>query len=141
MIILICYDISAFFDKEVLGDLLDELNCIGVDPRALRLFYQLNKNTKVRIRTGAGDSAWGEVGDIIGQGSSSAAKVSALNLSRKLDRVFEGNTELATYGAVKQHPYSFQDDVLTQVEGLRSANVKMTEVKNLMQTELNKSKS
>ena len=144
MIILICYDISAFFDKEVLGDLLDELNCIGVDPRALRLFYQLNKNTKVRIRTGAGDSAWGEVGDIIGQGSSSAAKVSALNLSRKLDRVFEGSTELATYGAVKQHPYSFQDDVLTQVEsveGLRAANVKMTEVMDLMQTKLNKSKS
>ena len=144
MIILICYDISAFFDKEVLGDLLDELNCIGVDPRAQRLFYQLNKNTKVRVRTGAGDSDWGEVGDIIGQGSSSAAKVSALNLSRKLDRVFEGNTELATYGAVKQHPYSFQDDVLTQVEsveGLRAANVKMTEVRDLMQTKLNKSKS
>ena len=67
-----------------------------------------------------------------------------MNLSRKLDRVFEGSTELATYGAVKQHPYSFQDDVLTQVEsveGLRAANVKMTEVMDLMQTKLNKSKS
>ena len=51
---------------------------------------------------------------------------------------------MAKYGAVKQHPYSFQDDVLIQVESvedLRATNVKMTEVMNMMQTELNKTKS
>ena len=64
MIILICYDISGFFDKEVLGDLMEEMHSIGVDPRAQRLFYKLNKNTKVKVRTGCGDSEWGEVGDI-----------------------------------------------------------------------------
>ena len=104
----------------------------------------MNKNTKVKVRTGCGDSEWAEVGDIIGQGSGGAAKVSALNLSRKLDRVFDGSTEMAKYGAVKQHPYSFQDDVLIQVESvedLRAANVKMSEVMNMMQTELNKTKS
>ena len=37
MIILICYDISGFFDKQVLGDLMEELHSIGVDPRAQRL--------------------------------------------------------------------------------------------------------
>ena len=144
MIIIVCYDISGFFDKEVLGDVMEELNSIEVAPRAQRLFYKLNEATKVKVRTGCGDSEWGEVGDILGQGSGGAAKVSALNLSRKLDRVFEGSTELAKYGAVKQHPYSFQDDVLIPVEStndLRSINVKMTEVMNLMQTELNKTKS
>ena len=48
------------------------------------------------------------------------------------------------YGAVKQHPYSFQDDVLIQVESvedLRAVNVKMTEVMNMMQTKLNTTKS
>ena len=48
------------------------------------------------------------------------------------------------YGAVKQNPYSFQDDVLIPVENvedLRGANVKMTEVMNMMQTELNRTKS
>ena len=144
MIILVCYDISGFFDKEVLGDVMDELNSIGVNPRAQRLFYKLNKDTKVKVRTGCGDSEWGEVGNILGQGSGGAAKVSALNLSRKLDRVFDGSTEMAMYGAVKQHPYSFQDDVLIPVESvedLSAVNVKMTEVMNMMQTELNKTKS
>ena len=51
---------------------------------------------------------------------------------------------MAKYGAVKQHPYSFQDDVLAPVESvedLRAVNVKMTMVMDLMQTELNKNKS
>ena len=144
MIILVCYDISGFFDKEVLADVVEELHSIGVDPKAERLFYKLNEATRVKVRTGCGDSEWGEVGDILGQGSGGAAKVSALNLSRKLDHLFNGNTEMAKYGAVKQHPYSFQDDVLVPVESvedLRAVNIKMTMVMDLMQTELNKNKS
>ena len=144
MIILVCYDISGFFDKEVLADVVEELHSIGVDPKAERLFYKLNEATRVKVRTGCGDSEWGEVGDILGQGSGGAAKVSALNLSRKLDHLFDGSTEMAKYGAVKQHPYSFQDDVLVPVESvedLRAVNIKMTMVMDLMQTELNKTKS
>ena len=100
--------------------------------------------TRVRVRTGCGYSEWGEVGDILGQGSGGAAKVSALNLSRKLEAVFQDSAELAKYGAIKQEPYSFQDDVLIPVdtiEGLLSVNVKMTAVMNTMQTKLNKTKS
>ena len=144
MIILVCYDISGFFDKDVLADVVEELHSIGVDPKAERLFYKLNEATRVKVRTGCGDSEWGEVGDILGQGSGGAAKVSALNLSRKLDHLFNGSTEMAKYGAVKQHPYSFQDDVLVPVESvedLRAVNIKMTMVMDLMQTELNKNKS
>ena len=46
---------------------------IRVDLKAQRLFYKLNKDTKVKVRTGCGDSEWGKVGDIIGQGSGRAA--------------------------------------------------------------------
>ena len=128
----------------MLADVVEELHSIGVDPKAERLFYKLNEATRVKVRTGCGDSEWGEVGDILGQGSGGAAKVSALNLSRKLDHLFNGSTEMAKYGAVKQHPYSFQDDVLVPVESvedLRAVNIKMTMVMDLMQTELNKNKS
>ena len=73
LIVLVCYDISGFFDKEVLVDAMDELYNIGVDPRAYRLFYGLNEATRVRVRTGCGYSDWGEVGDLLGQGSGGAA--------------------------------------------------------------------
>ena len=144
LIVLVCYDITGFFDKEVLADAMNELHSIHVDPRAYRLFYRLNESTRVRVRTGCGYSDWGEVGELLRQGSGGAAKVSALNLSRKLDNGFEGNEELAKYGSVKQQPYSFQDDVLIPVdniEGLLAVNVKMTSVMNSMQTRLNQTKS
>ena len=144
LIIIACYDIKSFFDKEVLGDLMDEMNTIEIDPRAQRLFYKLSRDTRIRVKTSCGLSEAGEAGDIIGQGSGGAAKLSALNLARKLERVFENSNEMASYGTIKQHPYSFQDDILTQIESveeLRSANVKMAETMELMQTQLNESKS
>ena len=49
------------------------------------------------FRTGCGESEWGDVGDILGQGRRGAAKVSALNLSRKLDQLFGGSTEMAKF--------------------------------------------
>ena len=123
-IVLIPYDISKFFDKEVLLDAMQELHSIGVDPRAYRLFYKLNKNTRIKVRTGCGDSEYEEVGDILGQGSGGAAKVSALNLSRKLDRVFEDDKDIVGYGSVIQKPYSFQDDIMIPVDSLE--NVRLT---------------
>ena len=101
LIVLVVYDIMAYFDKEVLADAMQELHEIGVDSRAYRLFYKLNANTRVRVRTSCGYSDWEEVGDVIGQGSGGAAKISALNLSRKIDSVFEGGgRDLAKYGSV-----------------------------------------
>ena len=76
--------------------------------------------------------------------SGRADKVSALNLSRKLEHVFGGRRELAKYGGIKQHPYSFQNDVCVPVETIEdvlSVNVKMNKVMSLMQTTLNQDKS
>ena len=88
------------------------------------------------MRTGCGYSELGDVGAILGQGSSGVAKVGALNLSRKLDCVFGSSSELVKYGGgVKQHPHGFQDDDCILVEtiaDIRSANVKMTEVMTMM---------
>ena len=61
-----CYDIKSFFDKEVLGDLMDEMNAIGIDHRAQRLFYKLSSDTRIKIKTSCGLSDAGEAGDIIG---------------------------------------------------------------------------
>ena len=116
MIILMPYDISNFLDKKVLLDVMQELHSIGVKPRAYRLFFRLKENTRIKVKTGCGYSKFMEVGDILHQGSGGAAKVSALNLSRKLDRVFEDDTNSAGYGSVIHKPYSFQNDIVVPVE-------------------------
>ena len=46
------------------------------DKKATRLWFKLNENTKVQVRTGAGMSKWGEVGAVLGQGTLGGALVS-----------------------------------------------------------------
>ena len=142
LLVLYPHDTSKFFDKEVLVDCMGELYAANVDPRAYRLYFLLNKATKIRVRTGCGYSAWGEAGDSLGQGSGGAAKVSALNLDRKLDKVF-GDMEMLNYGSVQQKPYSFQDDALCMVENIEDLRIVvqgMETVMKLMQVQSNKSK-
>ena len=93
LLIIYTNDVSKFFDKEVLADCMGELYQAGIDPRAYRMFSMLNEKTQIRVRTGCGFSPWEEAGDLLGQGSGGAAKVSALNLDRKLSRVFDDSQE------------------------------------------------
>ena len=95
----------------------------------------------ILVRTGCGKR---RAGDLLSQGSAGAAKVSALNLDRKLNTMFEDNKELARYGAILQQPYCFQDDAICLVEdldGLRSAIIRMDGAMKMMQVDQNKDKS
>ena len=69
-------DLEKFFDKEMLEDAM--LTCIkrGANIKACRLWYNLNKNTKIRVRTGAGMTEYTEAGGIVGQGTITGALVS-----------------------------------------------------------------
>ena len=69
--------------------------------------------------------------------------MSALNLEKKFELVFGGSKEMIDYGAVRQQPYSFQDDALVMVEkieDLRVAVGKMETVMKMMQVQSNKFK-
>ena len=101
LIILYPHDAAKFFDKEVLVDCMAELHTAKVDACAYRLFFLLNQNTRIRVRTGCGLTDWEEAGDGLGQGSGGAAKVSALNLDRKLDRMFKNSKQMVNYGSVR----------------------------------------
>jgi hypothetical protein len=53
-IIIQCIDIRKFFDKENLRDALNALYTAGVRGKVYRLWYKLNKNTRIAVQTGAG---------------------------------------------------------------------------------------
>ena len=143
MMILYTNDAAKFFDKEVLVDCMEELYRADIDPKAYRMFFLLNQRTRIRVRTGCGYSSWEEAGDLLGQGSGGAAKVSALNLDRKLNYIFGDSKEMMKYGSIEQQPYSFQDDALVlveNIEALRVAVAKMELVMKTMQVKSNQSK-
>ena len=60
------YDMSKYFDKEMIEDAV--ITCIKrkADPKAIRLWYKLNEDTLIRAKTGAGMSKSANVGAVVG---------------------------------------------------------------------------
>ena len=103
--------IQKFFDKEVLSDVLNTLTDLKADPKCVRVWGKLNKNTKIRVRCGGGYSPWMDVGDTLGQGSGGAALASQANLDKGITSMFHGSSDLTFYGTVPISPLLFQDNI------------------------------
>ena len=68
------------FYRENLRDGMDTIYNAKVDPKLYWLWYILNKNIEVRVKTPVGTTKYEEVAEIIRQGSGGGAIVSAANL-------------------------------------------------------------
>ena len=138
------YDLSAFFDKESLRDIMNTLFEIEIEPKAYRTFYLLNKRTNIKIKTGCGMTDGEDVGEIIGQGSGGAALVSQVNLDHGVNDMFCGSTDEVYYGTVRVQPVIFQDDILRLGDSLPSViagNVKMDAIMNQKKLKFNADKT
>ena len=138
-------DLSKFFDKEMIEDAI--LTCYerGADPKACRLWYKLNKDTQIRVRTGAGMSDFTNAGAVVGQGTLGGALVSQAVLDKGISEQFApGGGDELTYGSVPIAPFIFQDDVIHGAEGVkeaRTANQRTDRVVKKLNLTLNKDKS
>ena len=112
-VILQCWDISKFFDKEMIEDAL--LTCYkrDVNPKIVRLWAKLNENTTIKVKTGVGESERANVGAVVGQGTIGGALVSQAVLDEGVKEHFEpGNEDELNYGKVPLGPCMFQDDLI-----------------------------
>ena len=144
-IVLQLYDISKFFDKEMMEDAV--LTCLKrkADPKAVRLWYKLNANTKIQVRTGVGLTKFGSVGAVVGQGMLGGALVSQAVLDEGVGEHFPPGGELQLeYGDVPLAPMMWLDDIINGAEGLEQAR-KINERINILMKQrglsLNKDKS
>ena len=96
----------------------------GANPKASRLWYKLNQNTKIRVRTGAGMSEYAEVGAVVGQGTIAGALVSQAVLDEGIrDNFSPGDGDELNYGLIPMGPLLFQDDLIHSSEGIREARI------------------
>ena len=72
-------DLVAFFDWEDIFDVMSTLYQTGVNRKASRMWFKLNQDTEIKVRTSAGMTEPANVGDVLGQGTAGAALVSQLN--------------------------------------------------------------
>ena len=116
------YDVQKFFDKELIEDALETCIKRGADPKAVRLWFKLNENTKIEVKTAVGNTDQAEVGAVVGQGTIGGALVSQAVLDEAATESFPpaGRLELK-YGEVPMAPLMWMDDLLHAAPGLDEA--------------------
>jgi hypothetical protein len=127
-LILTVADIMKFFDKQSLVDAMDSLHKANIHQKFYRVWYKMNQNTVIQVKTGAGMSARGLAGPVTGQGGGGAALASALNLDLGLDAYFRGSKDEECYGTVRMQPLVYMDDTARashNMISMRAGNIKL----------------
>ena len=123
---------------------MDAVNRSKVKSKWYRMWYLLNKDTKIRVRTGVGFSEWADAGEIIGQGTCGGAVISGANLDGGVSQYFDGSDEEVYYGNIRIQPLLYQDDVLrmaTSVSSARTGNTKLDVMAKSKQLEMHPDKT
>merc|ERR1712102_19788 len=138
------YDMKKFFDKEDLTDAMYTLNKVAkVDDQSYRIWYKMNQDTRISVKTSVGLSRSANVKDSLGQGSMGAALVSTINIGNAVQETFkEPSTEI---GDLKLNSLVFQDDICKLSNRLldsRSGNEKIDDMlkRKLLSVNYDKSK-
>ena len=80
---------AKFFDRESLLDRMFTLDKkANIDSKSYRIWYKINDNTVISVRTSVGDSRSERIYDSVGQGQVGAALVSSLNIGCAIEDLF-----------------------------------------------------
>ena len=127
-----CWDMSKFFDKESLLDCLNTLKtAANIDNKSYRLWYKLNEDTEISVKTSVGESKSAVVPNSIGQGSVGAALVSSLNIGDAMAKTFK-NVTTASIGSRKLNTLVFQDDIAKMNDNLGQARDACTKIDKML---------
>ena len=132
-IVVQCWDISKFFDKERISDAI--LTCLKrkANKKATKLWLNLNEETKIRVKTGVGLSQEALVGAVVGQGTIGGALVSQAVLDEGVMQHFTpGDENELKYGEVPMAPVMLQDDLMHGAKGAKEARIASKKVNKVM---------
>ena len=87
------FDVKKHFDKESAIDCQYKIYKRKIKGKLYRLIYILNENTRIRVRTPVGISDAANTGPTVGQGSISAAILSANSLDGGIEEYVHPKTE------------------------------------------------
>ena len=103
------WDVSKYFDKEILRDAMDTLYSAGIVGKLYRLWFLLNKDTQIRVKTGFGMTDTAATGENVAQGSIGGGLISALNLDKTMSAYFSGSDNEISYGPARLCWVLYQD--------------------------------
>ena len=130
------YDISKFFDRESLRDGMNSIYNCGIQGKLYRLIYNMNKDTKIKVRTAIGETEEKDTGENIGQGTLEGAVISAANIDYTVDIFFRESTDELSYGGIKLQPFLFQDNISRQSTSVWAVQSGNNKIEAVMETKL-----
>ena len=133
------FDISKYFDSEVLRNAMSALYEAGVDGKLYRLWYELNKETEIRVKTGVGITKAATVGETVAQGSIGGGLVSSINLDSEVNNFFAGSLDEAAYSNIRLQPMILQDDLSRLCCSADSARAAIRRMENSLSQKIKKS--
>ena len=142
-VILQLFDISKYFDKEILKDAMDTLFTYGIKGKLYRLWYELYRDAQIRVKTGAGMTSVEATGENVAQGSIGGAILSSCSLDKTVTNYFSGSSDELSYATTRLQPIMFQDDTIrlvTSIEAAQRGNIIMNAAMKRKQLELNTDK-
>ena len=80
---------------------MNNLYAAGVVGKLYRMWFKMNKNSRIRVRTGLGLSSERNTGELIPQGTVGGALASGYNLDKDTFEYFENNNDEVYYGGVR----------------------------------------
>ena len=120
------FDLSKFFDKEIVEDLAEKMFEAKITGSRYRTYHKLQMNTIISVKTPVGRSEEVNVGSVIGQGAAGAALCSAQAMDRDLSVAFTGCKSYMKIDAIDKddddllvEPAIYQDDISTQADSMR----------------------
>ena len=112
-----------FFDKESLLDTMFTLDKKGkISNKTYRLWYRLNEDAMISVKTSVGESRSKKVKNSLGQGTFGAALASTLNIGCAIDDTFFGRPS-TRIGYVNLNSLVLQDDVNKMNDNLTQARI------------------
>ena len=130
------WDISKFFDRENLRDVMNEIYSLGVRGKIYRLIYQLNKNSVISVKTPVGLSDQVDTGEGVAQGSVEGASISAASLGAGVSKVFKDSCDEVNFAGLELGPLLFQDDVARLADCIASAQTGNEKMESLAEAKL-----
>ena len=81
-------DLEKFYDKCALIDVLEEAHKNGINDKAYRLLYKMNRRRLIKVATSVGELVEEEVGKGLSQGTLESAILSGGSISNGLEEFF-----------------------------------------------------
>ena len=130
------YDISKFFDREMLRDCMDSLYSNGIRGKLYRLIYEMKKETRIKVRTAVGVSKEENTGEGVGQGTLDGAIISACSINYSVNEFFSRSCYEISYGGLNLQPLLYQDDIFRMSSDHFSAQIGNELIHSVMETKL-----